>query len=327
MKAIKFMLVVSFLLCESCFAIGRGGSNYNWYRVDNTYSSSGALVSCNREPYGVISNYHLQSSLINSQLQSMYAAGQRRLRMIIHHAHGLGGGTILDSTGGNLSTQHRANLVNFLAAIRNAGFSEILVSFGPVSAFNDPTQWGSWNQAGYDENWSFIQNVRGIVVALGLAYKIDLMNEGIPMDGTNNDRWVSYTQKLWAAYKQKYPGSDSVGFSFFDPYQVFNIRRVYGNDIPPTFDIHVYGGADSYNQIITFLQDVEVIPYGFIIGEAFYNDQYAYELKQAIDNSGYTVHYITQWPLTAEQFFQNNPSCPVTIAPPSGYNNYISAGF
>ena len=42
------LLIVWFLGATTLFAQARGGSNYAWYD----------LVSCNREPYGVLKNYH-----------------------------------------------------------------------------------------------------------------------------------------------------------------------------------------------------------------------------------------------------------------------------
>ena len=53
----------------------RGGSNYAWYD----------LMGCNRDPYGVIKNYHkpVVRAKVDSQLQAMYDAGQRRLRIPI----------------------------------------------------------------------------------------------------------------------------------------------------------------------------------------------------------------------------------------------------
>jgi len=106
---------------------GLGGSDYAWYHLD---------PPCSREPYGVIYNYDTASATINSQLQKMYSNGQRRLRIPIYFARGINSGTIMDSTGGNLSPQFQANLANLLAAIKAAGFEEIEVGFFPQSANN-----------------------------------------------------------------------------------------------------------------------------------------------------------------------------------------------
>jgi hypothetical protein len=80
-------------------ANGIGGSNYDWYQV----------VGCTREPYGIIANYGTPSvrTTVQSQLATMHGNGQDRLRIAIFHGRGLGGGTLLDSTGGNLSPAMR----------------------------------------------------------------------------------------------------------------------------------------------------------------------------------------------------------------------------
>src|SRR5438874_13495525 len=94
-------------------ALAPGGSNFNWYQVDRP-----TPAECVREPYGVIANFHVPAARaqIDAELDQMIASGQRRLRIGIFHGHGYNTGTVMDSTGGNLSPQNRANLLALLRA-------------------------------------------------------------------------------------------------------------------------------------------------------------------------------------------------------------------
>ena len=168
---------------------GLGGSNYGWYRIDG----------CSREPYGVIANYHVPGvrDTVRQQLVSMYAAGQRRLRVPIFHARGLDSGTIMNSQGGNLSEVNRANLSSFLADVKSTGYVELMFSMHPQS-LNDPPTWTSWNEDYYQENWNLIVNLRPIFASVGLLYRIDLLNEGIPTSKQTMLR--RYSQRLWTDY-------------------------------------------------------------------------------------------------------------------------------
>jgi hypothetical protein len=105
-----------------------GGSNYGWYAITTTQTNP-----CEREPFGVIYNYDTATATIDSQLQALYDNGQRRLRIPIYFGRGLNTGTVMDSTGGNLSPRFRNNLANFLNSVRQHGFVEIEVSFHPIT--------------------------------------------------------------------------------------------------------------------------------------------------------------------------------------------------
>ena len=135
----------------------RGGSNYGWYQLDG----------CAREPYGVVNSFHKAPGTIADQLQTMYDNGQRRLRIPLFHRRGPESGTLLDSTGGDLSEQNRQNLTDLLAAIKQTGFEEIQVSFIP-SGGNTPFEWPELIPDLYDENVSIVRNLRPINADAGL---------------------------------------------------------------------------------------------------------------------------------------------------------------
>ncbi len=302
-------------------AAGLGGSNYGWYHLDS---------NCNREPYGVVYNYDTETSTINSQLQQMYANGQRRLRIPIFHARGLNTGTIMDSTGGNLAPRFQANLANLLAAVKAAGFVEIEVSFHPQSS-NDPTQWGTtFSSDYYQENWSVVQNVRATVAASGIPYHLDLLNEGIPPSGYT--AMLEYSQMLWNDYASKFGSADTIGFSIIaDSAHATQVSTVYGasaygnHGAPQLFDVHIYDETGtSFQTAYSALssQGYQGIPW--IIGEAYYNDAAeAAAQRQQATSTGQKVLYLTQWPLTSAMTCSNA----VNVAPPSNFSNYQAQDF
>ena len=299
---------------------GLGGSDYAWYHLD---------PPCGREPYGVIYNYETATTTITSQLQQMYSNGQRRLRIPIYFARGINSGTIMDSTGGNLSPQFQTNLANLLAAIRAAGFEEIEVGFFPQIA-NNPVQWTTFSDDYFQENWSLIQNLRPIVVASGIPYHLDLMNEGIPPPGYAP--MLQYSQMLWNDYVAMFGSSDTVGFSIIaDSAHAGDVSAVYGasaygdSGSPQLFDVHIYDetGA-SFATAFSSLsaQGYQGVPW--IIGEAFYNDAAEAEsLRQQANSTGQQVLYLTEWPLTSDL----TCSTDVNIAPPVDFSNYQAQAF
>ncbi|WP_440223293.1 hypothetical protein ACQQ2N_19775 [Dokdonella sp. MW10] len=314
-----------------------GGSNFNWYQVDRVYNSVGQLTECVREPYGVIKNFHKVSHLVSAKLNEMRNAGQSRLRMMIFFGNGLSGGTIMDSAGGNLSQQHRDNLRDVLEMIRNKGFSEVVMVYGPQGA-NAPHNWSSWNQSMADENWSVIKNLHPIIRASGLTYRIDLGNEMMTTNSGNiRGQYIKHIwPKYWDMFHRYY--YDSVGFSFA-PGQIDaidNMNSLYGNKFPVMADVHIYpyGNNTEYSLLSKAMTKFTQFgttagSYRFIIGEAYFNDATsAQQFKDKLDNSASNPYiskpwYVLQWPLVRSEA----SVCPDVSTDSASYNNYSSRGF
>jgi len=297
-----------------------GGSNYGWYSLG---------PSCDREPYGVVYNFDTATATIDTQLQQMYSNGQRRLRIPIFHARGINSGTIMDSTGGNLAPRFQTNLAKLLAAVKAAGFLEIEVSFHPQSS-NDPTQWTTFSDDYFQENWSLIQNLRPIIAGAGIPYHIDLLNEGIPPLGFS--ALLQYDQKLWNDYVSEFGNNGTLGFSIIaDSAHVGQVSTVYGpsqfgnQGSPQLFDVHIYDEtgnsfATAFNALTS--EGYQGVPW--IIGEAYYNDAAeAAAQRQEANSTGQKVLYLTQWPLTSDE----TCSDAVNVAPPANFSNYQAQDF
>lgn len=293
-----------------------GGADYAWYQVAN----------CSREPYGVIANYNSNSSVINQQLGLMYQNGQRRLRIPIFHGRGLNTGTVMDSTGGNLSLQNRQNLTNFLTAVKNAGFAEIEVAFFPTGP-NSPANWTQYSEDYYQENWNVIYNLHSIIASAGIPYRIDLLNEGAP--ATNQPALLQYAQHLWNDYNFVFGKNDTLGFSVIPTTdRLQNMPAVYGNSqygnhgTPYLYDMHFYDHSAASFVNAANIMKAKFPPAGWILGEAYYNDPaQADALNQGIAQTGQTVFYLTQWPLSY------GSTCSDVDVVPLNYGSYSSRGF
>lgn len=301
-----------------------GGSDYAWYQ----------LSGCTREPYGVIYNYNTATAFINSQLQQMYNAGQRRIKIPIYFGHGLNTGTVMDSAGGNLHPQFRMNLTNLLAEIKSIGFQEADIGMYPVGenvVLNNMTNWSTWNEALFQETWNLIYNLRPIFVASGIPYKIDLLNESIPSKYLKNyGVSLEFDQRLWNDYVYTFGKSDTVGFSIIPTSdRLAEVANVYGTSsfgnqgYPNVYDLHIYANANiaviNANQV--FNSQGHNPPW--IIGESFYNDaQESSELISGIQATHHPITALYQWPLTRRVVCSD-----VDTASPTSFSNYGNRGF
>ena len=346
--------------------LARGGSNLLWHHVDAVDpDAADPLLACidARDPYGILANYHRGNTRVRVLriLGDMRSAGQQVVSTGIVHLRapaptsgGTWGGTLLDSTGGNLHPQIRRNLERFLADIRGYGFREILFRYFPQGD-NTPTEWNSFSESHFQENLSLIRNTRALVVASGLDYRIDLMVEGMPrawyqslpggnyfIDDNRPHRapWSEYARRLWREYVAEFGHQDTVGFSFVsdaDPvrtrarvrhlgyvYQLADGSRLY----PPTFAVDIYGGAGTSEQVIferhhTAMAEIGRGQESWIVAESYFDDPVVAEgLKAAMENTGRRVEYFTQWP-----FDRSVDDCGVNVAAPISYESYLRQGF
>ncbi|MCD9030759.1 hypothetical protein LDO32_03295 [Luteimonas sp. Y-2-2-4F] len=298
----------------------RGGSNYNWFHIEG----------CFREDFGVLKNLHLYRDVVRSDLEEMYAGGQRRLRIGVFHSRDVETGTVINSSGGNLPAQQRQNLSDLLSMMAEVGYEEVMIAFHPIAG-NSPIEWSGsvWNathESYFQENWNLIHNLMPLIRSSPVPYRVDLGNELSPSSGSS-EVWKTYVWKLWWNFTSLFDLSESVGFSVAPSSiadRVARFRNTYGDNIPHLFSFHVYGTAELlFLTIDSALNRNGFRIQGVIVGEAFYNDASdAAELRSAINATSRTVHYLTQWPLS------RNSSCSdVDVAPPLDFGHYINRGF
>lgn len=301
-----------------------GGSNYHWYGLD---------ALCDREPYGIVANYHLNDggtnirNFVRQQLATMHARGMRRLSIGIFFVHGASTGTVIDSSDPAQVSQSVTNIRNLLADVKTAGYSEVLFRFFPIGNIN-PSQ-PDYQTANLAEYWNLVQQVRPALVDAALPYRIDLGVELAARDSNlqvlpsserykypANQKWSEAVRELWQRYVAAYGRDDTVGFSFITDtnpdnlrWRVRHMRYVYEGIYPWLYAVDIYPTA-TINAASKFLAFHDAMVRedasgalgwrnsGWIVAEANYEDPLvAADISSAIAATGRTVFYMTQWPL------------------------------
>ena len=192
------------------YGASQGGSNHNFYHYPA--GSNDSFYN-----YGIVLHYHEGQvrNIVRNQLRTMYANGQRSLRVMVYFAHSPGGqftSTPAESSKKCslnmtpcpeknqyfLSPQFKQNLRDYLSDIKTTGFERVVVAMGPqwVNSFWDCDRkevnqvFGSKLEFGQDgkpkspfvmelfeEGWGVIKESRDIVRSSGLEYLLDLGNE------------------------------------------------------------------------------------------------------------------------------------------------------
>ncbi|MFZ2237013.1 MAG: hypothetical protein WBP11_09795 [Dokdonella sp.] len=330
-----------------------GGVNYHWYNLDGL---------CNREPFGIVANYHLADSngqvrtQVQQQLAVMRSRGMRRLSLGIFFTHGFSSGTLVDSSDPSQVSQALTNIGVLLADVKAAGYSEVLFRFFPTSTIN-PSQ-PNFVTGLVDEYWNLITQVRPVVAAAGIQYRLDLGVELAPRDSNSpfifpvsdrykypeNSAWSGAVRTLWQRYFAAYGRSDTVGFSFFTDnnpdnqrWRVRHMRYVYEGHYPYLYAADIYPTA-SINAADKFIQLHDAMVRedsdgslgfrnrGWIISESNYEDPLvATDLSSAILATGRTVFYLTQWPLDRAGGVCPDPD--INVPPPYEWTVYKAFGF
>jgi hypothetical protein len=312
----------------------RGGSDYHWYKIGGPGQE--LLYSQNR----VILGYLDHKAEIDQQLTTMYANGQRRLRLGIEFTND-DAPNRLHITNGAFAPEDAAQIVALLASIQHIGFEEVYVNINGGGANNNVRNWTEWNDTVYRENFSVVAHTREIAKASGLPYLLDLGGEYTPVFKGQEIR-VHYCRRLWADYAAAFGAEDAVGFSIIasianDRYG--HLRDIYGDNPPKAFDLHIYARRDetngtyietSYQRFLHAHQRIADVGYGsipWVIGESFYNDGVeADQLAQAIKETGQRVLFLLQFPHVRPPFPKPPHYSDVDVVPLQ-FDQYISRGF
>ena len=333
--------------------VAGGGSNYHWYALDGL---------CDREPYGIVANYHLADSngpiraQVKQQLGIMHARGMSRLSLGIYFTHGFSSGTLIDSSNAAQVSQAVTNIGNLLTDVKAAGFGEVLFRFFPTGNIN-PSQ-SNFDSGLVDEYWNLITQVRPAVVAAGIQYRLDLGVELAPRDSNSavvfpvsdrykypeNANWSRAVRDLWQRYVAAYGRSDTVGFSFFTDtnpdnqrWRVRHMRYVYEGNYPYLYAVDIYP-TDTINAADKFIQLHDAMvredtdgslgfrDFGWIIAEVNYEDPIvAADISSAIAATGRTVFYLTQWPLDRAGGVCPDPN--INVRPPYEWTVWGGYGY
>ncbi len=187
-----------------------GGSNYVAYYVTPRYLAGpppGAELGSDEWlewavsfyfPAGLLSpvgHYHLNPDLVRRQLREMFAAGQRKIALVVQHLEDAGdcsfdglwevsiagrpirpgpashsgrGGwahAVILTPEGRLDSLTRSNLASLVSDIKAVGFTQLIFRFGPGGRL-DPRFWSEWSEERYAKNRDFAFYLRAFLDSL-----------------------------------------------------------------------------------------------------------------------------------------------------------------
>ena len=280
-----------------------GGSNYVVYDLGKFDPVTGA--NWDNSLKTVIGSYHLNPTLIESQLRNMYQNGQRKIALMLWFApiktdtdkH------LVNSTHGTLPAQQQSNVRLLVGLIKKIGFTEIDFRFGQ-QWYSNPGMWSNWDEARYQENWNFIVKTRQIVeTALSGNTVKRFYDLGVELGGISNGQSQAYTKRLWSDYCYMYGHNDTYGFSIaYHPGRLQSLIKMFdstGSGRPDVYAVDVYGNEN--NALKTIANELAMAKEGakgLIMQEVYYNDLMTYfEIQSAKVKYGLNIHSIMQWPL------------------------------
>jgi hypothetical protein len=193
--------------------------NYSWWKIDPKN-----LSQCKTHPgaafwqAGILPQYANKGirSAVQQQLRNMRESGFTTLRTLIMYRRPPPNGGFdgpLISKDGSISVQNRANIAQFVADIRAAGFPFLEVSFGFLTE-NGPyckrvTYGDCFDEARTTENWRFIREATTAVMSSAgdMDVRFDLQNEGCPspyLVSTTIKKVSIYLQTISLKFKQSF---------------------------------------------------------------------------------------------------------------------------
>jgi hypothetical protein len=220
-----------------------GGSNFVFIGQHEYTALPLGSVEAGNCPYAmgdarsVIAVYDVAKAAIDAKLRSLYAAGQRKISLVLWHffnqyTYAPPQTTYLNTycemvvANGVLTTKHQANLSALIATIKTIGFTQINFRFVPMDASN-PMEWSSWDEAQFQSNWNLIWQTRQLIyqslnsvsganprVLYDLGAELGGMSAVPQPYGPVNPQVLwQYVTTLWSVYTYNYGVSDTTGFS------------------------------------------------------------------------------------------------------------------
>jgi hypothetical protein len=224
-------------------------------------------------PHGYIREFDQHTDTIKSQLQQMYANGQRQLSLAVAYFEG-GDTFALDCTGGLLTARDKANLQGLLHLALSIGFMGFQIEMIPewtasYADWDDPAVMGQgntrpWQPLEYDTILRFTFAVSDAVdEALGpIQHYINLLGECANKE-TGRRLWMD-----WCAMKGG--AANALGFAMIanDPATIDLIPSFYANGIyPSVFLVDFWGDNATWPNFVASMR-AKGYTQGFIVQES-----------------------------------------------------------
>ena len=298
------------------------GTNYTHY----------GRYGCSIDGFGIVASGDGERARIRQQLAAMRAAGIETLRLLVWHQHDMEFHRwgVVSSGAGGIRGAARTNLIRYAQDVRAAGFKQLTVAFGPMWT-NDPVGFGvnRWNPSLFEENWSFIRDVRGLVKLHGPpSTRFDLLNEGGPSDHlATKAQLADYLARMYANYVDAFGHEDVTVSSIVawnDQSRLANLidaLRSTGRPLPTWFEVHDGGPA-----LLEGLRATERtlaakgLTQPIVLGETSYNEPGGAAALKVFASESARLTEVMQWPL------ELGSSCaPLSVSPPYSAGAYVEA--
>lgn len=317
--------------------------------IGSLYSRWG-LSGCATEHSSIVSTYADPGvrQRVRLHLAAMHAAGLSTLRLGLWHGDDPSlGAALIPSRSGVLGEPYRTNLIRFLTDIREAGFRSLTISFSPY-ATNDPigSPVNTYDSKLFEQNWSFIKDVRPLVKQYGPATtRLDLLMEGPPPTYLPTyAQLMSYMTEIYRRYADAFGTSDAEISTIAPPepgadidtqpefgHRIENLidaLRASGRPLPPVFPVHIATWwKPSAMHALYALREADValtangLSQPLIVGETVYEDRgYANAIQEFRRTSSRPILEVQEWPL------ERVSACTgFSVGPPYSADVYIEA--
>jgi hypothetical protein len=235
---------------------------------------AGNCLNAMGDARSVIAVYDVAKAAIDAKLRSLYAAGQRKISLVLWHffnqySYAPPQTTYLNTfcemvvADGVLTSRHQANLSALIATIKTIGFTQINFRFVPMDASN-PMGWSSWDEAQFQSNWNLIWQTRQLIyqslTSVPGANPRVLYDLGAELGGmwvipqlygpVNPQVLRQYVTTLWSVYTYNYGVSDTTGFSIVPGFSGQISAQISAYDSttggrPNAYGFDLYGNTTS----------------------------------------------------------------------------------
>lgn len=313
-------------------AVYRGGSNYVWHGIGTSTDPV-----CGRSGHGVIK--YFDENLSSSQLASMFASGQRSLRIGIYYDSSTKSyGNVLplkqDGDGSYFIENAYIEAIDSLLSIAvSIGFESFQFAFMPQGKSSAGNTQESLDKL-VDQSIAVYRQIIPIAESHSINVLYDLRAEGIPHSGST--RKLNFARKLWSRFNNDSVLSAFSGRAFISQIlsstwsarnRTVSMGYVYGNNFPQYYQFSVYDSTDSPLEIFsTFIDEINDQGYPdrtWIVGESYLNDAHsASGIADALIALNREVLMLYQWPVERNGECDHN-----SVEFPGAYYNYSSKGF
>ncbi len=310
----------------------------------------------------VIAVYDVAKAAIDAKLRSLYAAGQRKISLVLWHffnqySYAPPQTTYLNTycemvvANGVLTSRHQANLSALIATIKTIGFTQINFRFASMD-ISDPMGWSSWDEAQFQSNWNLIWQTRQLIYQSlnsvpganpRLLYDLGLELGGLwaipqPYGPVNPQVFRQYVTTLWSVYTYNYGSSDTIGFSIVPGFsgQISAQISAYDSTVggrPNAYGFDLYGNepavaAGDYSSFGTQLNFIssELGAAGELSKELFVQETYFNSMLARNALSQATQKGISFRYLLQWPYRAGDPTNIVDVYDLSPYFSYASSG-